>query len=109
MDFREIHSLRDVPDRRMREHGPQPEFRVSVSLRLMDAQRLWIAARERLLAAPGSSEDIVEETIGPVEAPQIADCIALLCAPDRMPGCSVDDFWVDSLPGIPDLPLGPAN
>lgn len=56
-----------------------------------------------MLAAPGGCEEMVEETIGPMEAPQLADCVALLCAPSLVPGCSVDDYWVDAMPGLPDL------
>ncbi|RYD63928.1 MAG: hypothetical protein EOP58_10535 [Sphingomonadales bacterium] len=101
MDPRETHMLKNDPDRRVWGIGPQPEFRVSVTLTLADADRLWNAARERLLAAPGASEEMIEETIGPAEAPQLADCVALLCAPALVPGCSVDDFWVDAMPGLP--------
>ncbi len=101
MDPRETQQLKNDPDRRVWGTGAQPEFRVSVTLTLTDADRLWHAARERLLAAPGGCEELVEETIGPVEAPQLADCVALLCAPALVPGCSVDDYWVDAMPGLP--------
>ncbi|MFL9841601.1 hypothetical protein ABS767_11550 [Sphingomonas sp. ST-64] len=101
MDPRETHGLKNDPDRRAWGMGPQPEFRVTVTLALTDAERLWAAARDRLLAAPGSNRELIEETIGPAEAPQLADCIALLCAPSQVPGCSVDDFWVDAMPGLP--------
>jgi hypothetical protein len=101
MDLRDAHNLKNDPDRRVWGMGAQPEFRVSVTLTLTDAERLWNAARTRLLAAPGGCEAMVEETIGPVEAPQLADCVALLCAPALVPGCSVDDFWVDAMPGLP--------
>ncbi len=103
MDPRETDGLKNTPDRRVWGMGPQPEFRVTITLALTDAERLWRAARDRLLASPGGSEELVEETIGPVEAPQLDDCIALLCAPAALPGCSVDDFWVDSMPGLPGL------
>lgn len=101
MDPRETQMLKNDPDRRVWGMGPQPEFRVSVTLTLTDADRLWHAARERLLAAPGGCDELVEETIGPMEAPQLADCVALLCAPALVPGCSVDDYWVDAMPGLP--------
>ncbi len=101
MDPRETHLLKNDPDRRVWGMGPQPEFRVNVTLTLTDATRLWSAARDRLLAAPGASEELVEETIGPMEAPRLADCVALLCAPALVPGCSVDDYWVDAMPGLP--------
>lgn len=73
------------------------EFRVTTIFTLADVEALWRAARARLLAAPGADETMVEETIGVAEAPQIADCIALLCAPDALAGCSVGDFRVDAL------------
>jgi len=103
MDPRETQLLKNDPDRRVWGTGTQPEFRVSVTLTLTDATCLWNAARARLLAAPGGCEEMVEETIGPMEAPQLADCVALLCAPSLVPGCSVDDYWVDAMPGLPDL------
>lgn len=109
MDPRETQLLKNDPDRRVWGTGTQPEFRVSVTLTLTDATCLWNAARARLLAAPGGCEEMVEETIGPMEAPQLADCVALLCAPSLVPGCSVDDYWVDAMPGLPDLQGRPAQ
>lgn len=99
MDLRDMMSLKNQPDRRRWGMGPEPTFRVNVTLTLEDAANLWLAARERLLAAPGGNADLVDETIGPFEAPQLADCIALLYAPHSLPGCSVDDYWVDAMPG----------
>ena len=101
MDPREVHALKNDPDRRAWGTGPQAEFRVTVTLTLTDAEQLWHAARARLLAATGGSDALVEETIGPLEAPQLADCVALLCAPAPVNGCSVDDYWVDWMPGLP--------
>ena len=101
MSLREAQLLKNNPDRRTWGGGPQPEFRVTMTLTLQDADQLWEAARKRLLAAPSGSEDIVEETIGPREAPHLVDCIALLCAPLPVAGCFVDDYWIDWMPGLP--------
>lgn len=109
MKKRDAQLLKNDPDRRVWGMGAQPEFRVTVTLTLSDADRLWHAARARLLAAPGGCEEMVEETIGPAEAPQLADCVALLCAPSLVPGCSVDDYWVDAMPGLPSLPGLPSQ
>ncbi|MBW4330461.1 hypothetical protein KY084_06180 [Stakelama sp. CBK3Z-3] len=90
------------PDRRVWIYGPEPEYRVHFSMTLSDARALWRAAREQLLQAPGGSQALVEETIGSEVTPAVSDCIALLCAPRGVAGCSVNDFWVDSMPGLPE-------
>lgn len=69
-------------------------FTVSVSLVVEDAQRLWAAAAERGLAAPGATLADVLDTIGPREDPAIAECIAMLMAPPAVPGCGLDSFTV---------------
>tara|TARA_B100000678_G_C18161861_1_gene483389 strand:+ start:289 stop:621 length:333 start_codon:yes stop_codon:yes gene_type:complete len=89
------------PDRRVWIYGPEPEYRVHVSMTIGDPAALWRAARDHLLAAPGGSAKLVEETIGTEAAPFVGDCVALLCAPRALAGCSVNDFWVDTLPGLP--------
>jgi hypothetical protein len=93
--------------------GPQPQFRVTLTFVLEDGIALWSAARARLLEDGETTDEMVHETIGPLEAPVFADCLAVLCDPATflrstpVPGCQPDDFWVDALPGLPDLPLLP--
>lgn len=53
------------------------------------------------MRAPGAVVEDVLEVIGPQEDPSISECITMLAAPAPMPGCAVDDFWIDSLPGLP--------
>ena len=91
----ETRGLNHRPDRRGPAQGVDPEYRITVSLAVTDAAGLWHAARDRLLAAPGGSEEMVEETIGSVDDPQVADCLALLCAPTQIAGCAVEDYWVN--------------
>lgn len=83
------------------DDGPQAEYRVTLTLAVRDARRLWAAALDKGLRAPGAVIDDVLDVIGPQEDPAIAECIAMLAAPAQMPGCAVDDFWIDSLPGLP--------
>ncbi len=77
---------------------PQPEFRVSLTLSISDTRALWTAAAARLLAVAGTTMDEVIEVIGPSEDPSPRDCLAALTKPDVLPGCVLDDFWIDGLP-----------
>jgi hypothetical protein len=69
-------------------------FTVTLTLKVDDAEKLWIAAAERALASPGMTLADVLDTIGPREDPSISDCIAMLAAPADLPGCLLDDFAV---------------
>jgi hypothetical protein len=80
---------------------PQPEFRISLTLAVTDAQALWTAAAAKLLCSPGMSLDDVLDVIGPREDPSIIDCVALMAKPIALPGCMLDDFWIDCLQGCP--------
>ena len=80
---------------------PQPEYRVNVTLAVTDLAALWSAAAAKAMAAPGMTIGDVLDTIGPREAPSVADCIAMLMTPIAVAGCAVDDFWIDCLPGLP--------
>ena len=100
----EIRGLRH--DAGQRTCGPQPEYRLSLTLVLDDPEALWRAAVAQLRGDALSDEDIID-TIGPADAPDIAACIIALCAPamlatrDYLPGCRADDFWIDAMPGLP--------
>ncbi|WP_242184475.1 hypothetical protein [Sphingomonas sp. CARO-RG-8B-R24-01] len=91
--------------------GPQPQFRVTLTFVLEDGMALWSAARARLLADAETTDEMVHETIGPPNAPSLADCLAVLCDPaevlraNPVPGCQADDFWVDAIPGLPGAPV----
>jgi len=88
--------------------GPQPQFRVTLTFVLEDGIALWSAARAHMLEDGETTDEMVHETIGPPEAPVIADCLAVLCDPAAflrstpVPGCEPNDFWVDVIPGLPD-------
>lgn len=75
----------------------QAEYRISLTLGIADVSALWAAASARLLAAPGMTPDDVIDVIGPCEDPSIIDCIATVAKPETLPGCSLDDFWIDGL------------
>lgn len=83
------------------DDGPQPEFRINLTVAVHDQEALWMAAAARALAEPGIDMADVVDMIGPREAPQTDDCIAMMIGPPSLPGCRFDDFWVDSLPGLP--------
>lgn len=80
---------------------PQPEHRIALTLAVVDPQALWAAAAAKLLCAPGMTLDDVLDVVGPREDPAIVACLAMLTKPVALPGCVMDDFWVDSLRGCP--------
>ena len=82
-------------------NGLQPQYRISLTLAVTDGRALWTAAAARLLGTPGMTLDDVVEVIGPCEDPSISDCIAALAKPTDLPGCVLDDFWIDGLGGCP--------
>ena len=81
--------------------GLQPQYRISLTLAVSDGRALWTAAAARLLAAPGMTLDDVVEVIGPCEDPSISDCIATVLKPADVPGCLLDDFWIDAFAKTP--------
>ncbi|WP_332802924.1 hypothetical protein [Sphingomonas sp. RT2P30] len=80
---------------------PQPEFRISLTLAVSDAQALWTAAAAKMLGSPGMTLDDVLDVIGPREDPSITECVAAIANPATLPGCVLDDFWIDGLRGCP--------
>lgn len=71
-------------------------FNVNVTLNVNDADALWQMAAQRALASPiGLTLADVEDTIGPREAPSIADCIALLLSPADLAGCTLMRFEIE--------------
>lgn len=81
--------------------APQPEYRISLTLSVSDANALWTAAATRLLAAPGMTRDDVVDVIGPRQDPSILDCLTAIVSPGAVAGCLLDDFWIDGLKGCP--------
>lgn len=99
----------DVQQRSRRDHDnriaaterPQPQYRVSLTLAVTDPLALWTAAAAHLYRAPDMTLDDVLDVIGPREDPAISECIAALAKPTALPGCLLDDFWIDALRGCP--------
>ncbi|KRC79047.1 hypothetical protein [Sphingomonas sp. Root241] len=88
-------NLRDV------SHVPADtgqSFTVTLTLNVEDVRALWTAAAEKALQAPGMTLSDVLDTFGPREDASIADCIAMLTAPDAIAGCALDDFSVRTAP-----------
>ncbi|WP_010219810.1 hypothetical protein [Sphingomonas sp. PAMC 26621] len=79
----------------------QPEYRVNHTIAVADPQALWAAAAARLLSAPGMTLNDALDVIGSREDPSITECIATMTAPIALPGCIMDDFWIDSLRSPP--------
>ncbi|MEE4452340.1 hypothetical protein [Novosphingobium resinovorum] len=68
--------------------GTQQEYWFSLRLRVDSAAQLWQAAALRCLSQSDLSQDEVEDLIGPIEDPSIADCLMMLALPERLPGCT---------------------
>lgn len=71
-----------------RTSGAQQEYWFSLRLRVDAPAQLWQAAALRCLSQSDLSQDEVEDLIGPIEDPSIADCLMLLALPERIPGCT---------------------
>lgn len=97
-------SNRDDPHGLRALERPQPEYRVNLTLAVVDPQALWAAAAAKLLSAPDMILSDVIDVIGPREDPSITDCIAMLAKPATLAGCLLDDFWIDGLRGCPARP-----
>jgi hypothetical protein len=82
---------------------PQAEFRVSLTLAITDTRALWTAAAARLLSASMTLDEVID-VIGPSEDPSTRDCLAALTKPDVLPGCVLDDFWIESVPASKSRP-----
>lgn len=68
--------------------GRQQDYWFSLRLRVDSPAQLWQAAALRCLSQADLSPDEVEDLIGPIEDPSIADCLMLLALPERLPGCT---------------------
>lgn len=68
--------------------GEQQEYWFSLKLRVDSPAQLWQAAALRCLSQTDLNRDEVEDLLGPVEDPSIADCLMMLALPERLPGCT---------------------
>jgi hypothetical protein len=55
-----------------------------------DPAMLWHGAAARL-AAIGLDAEEIDDTIGPVEDPQLRDCLATLAIPQQLAGCTLSE------------------
>lgn len=68
----------------------ETRYRLTFSLAVTDPTALWATAAALAMDSPYMTMDDVIETIGPLDAPQIEDCLALLLQPERFGGCEID-------------------
>lgn len=71
-----------------RPSGTHQEYSFSLRLRVDSSQQLWQAAASRCRSQSDLSQDDIEEMIGPIEDPSIADCLMIMALPERLPGCT---------------------
>ena len=53
---------------------------------------------------PGLTLDEVIEGVWPSADPSTRDCLAALTKPGVLPGCVLDDFWIEAVPGSKSRP-----
>lgn len=69
-------------------------YQLTLSLAVDDPTALWTAAATLAMASPGMTMRDVNETLGPVDAPQLDDCLAMLLQPERFAGCALQSLAV---------------
>jgi len=72
-------------------------LRVSFDVVVTDAEALWHAAARIALRQPGTTIAEVEDVLGPAEDPMLSECLAMLTAPDALPGCMPLGFTVAAI------------
>lgn len=87
--------------------GAHQEYWFSLRLRVDAPAQLWQAAALRCLSQTDLSREEVEDLIGPIEDPSIADCLMMLALPERLPGCTRLDTALSPV-DAPALPVRPA-
>lgn len=86
--------------RRRDNGGEKGAYRISLTVSVDDVDALWAAAAAKALGMPGMTLEDVYDVLGPREDPAIADCLSMLAAPPRMPGCTLEDFAVERLADV---------
>lgn len=66
--------------------GKCEDYNLTLSLCVRDRQQLWRMALARALEYENLDQDDIEEMIGPIEDPQLADCLTLLLMPQHVAG-----------------------
>lgn len=87
--------------------GAQQEYWFSLRLRVDSPAQLWQAAALRCLSQSDLGREEVEDMLGPIEDPSIADCLMMLALPERLPGCTRLDTALSPV-DAPVAPLRPA-
>lgn len=84
--------------RRFAASSTEPSGRYDVTLRLSveDIGRLWRAAVAHALTMGDYSDEDMEDMLGPIEAPNVADCLAMLVGPRALAGCRFEAFAIAS-------------
>lgn len=73
------------------EHTTTNEYRFSLTISVRDPHILWRAAAAQALAVTGLDQEDIEDVIGPMDDPQIADCLSILLTPATLSGCMLRD------------------
>lgn len=71
------------------------EFHVKIALSVRDIGLLWRMAAAHALTISGLEQEDIEEVIGPLDDPSIAECLAMLLVPQPTAGCVMTDFSVE--------------
>ena len=69
-------------------------YQLTLSLSIADLTALWGAAAALAMDSPYMTMDDVIDTLGPIDAPQIEDCLAMLIQPERFGGCQVESLKI---------------
>lgn len=69
-------------------------FEVTIRLNVDDPGLLWRAAAAQALSFSGCETTDLEEMLGPIEDPNLADCVAMLLGPRALSGCLYEAFSV---------------
>ncbi|MEO8723664.1 MAG: hypothetical protein ABI395_09115, partial [Sphingobium sp.] len=77
------------------------EFLVTIALSVRDVDLLWRMAATHALSIAGLEQEDVEDVIGVLEDPSIADCLAMLLVPKPVAGCVITSFSVASATRVP--------
>jgi hypothetical protein len=72
-------------------------LRVSFDVVVTDPQALWHAAARIAFRQPGVTIADVEDVLGPVEDPNVSDCLTMLTTPDALPGCMPLGFMAEAV------------
>lgn len=79
--------------------GDRARFELSIRVTIDDPGLLWRAAAAAALSRSGCDDSDLEELLGPIEDPDIADCLTMLLGPRALSGCMYEAFAVAPLGG----------